>query len=157
MRRGRVRRKVAAGAVQAAKTALAFSPAVVMVEVMAALLKMACLATAALLGACGGPVLANAPRPNPAVVAGVAAATAAAITLANPDAAARNASEVEKNGQVERGPASTGPRETAPADVLDRLDEASAPRAEAPRPQPPPRPVRELVQIPWLMANPSPP
>lgn len=116
--------------------------------------KLAGLAAAAMLGACGGPVLQNAPRPNPAVVAGAAAATAAAITLAAPDAAARNAAEVEKAGRVEPGPSGGGPRETAPADVLDRLDEAQAHRAAAPTSAP--RPLREVVQIPWLVSTPPP-
>jgi hypothetical protein len=87
------------------------------------------------MSACGGPVLRNAPRPNSAVVAGAVAATAAAITLADPDAAARRvAAEKEINRPVGPDPRSSG--ETAPADVLDRLDAAQ--RASHPvKPQPP--------------------
>jgi hypothetical protein len=85
------------------------------------------------LAACGGPVLQNAPRPNPAIVAGAAAATAAAITLADPDGAARNVNaEHEMHRPVERVQPTSG--ETAPADVLDRLDDAER-QAHAP-PQP---------------------
>lgn len=88
----------------------------------------------------GGPVLQNAPRPDPSVVAGVAAAAAAAVTLADPDAAARKGER--KGGEPERRP--VGGRTTVPADVLDRLDHPAvdggvdaAPPAEvdaAPRP-----------------------
>ncbi|MEZ4360398.1 MAG: hypothetical protein R3B48_09470 [Kofleriaceae bacterium] len=90
-------------------------------------------------GACGGPVLQNAPRPDPAVVAGAAAATAAAITLADPDAAARRAAANEdarrKREQARGVPTSN---ESAPADVLDRLDaaERQAKDPDAPAPQP---------------------
>lgn len=94
--------------------------------------------------ACSGQVLQN-PKANTAAVAGVAAATAAAITLAVPDFAAQRATAAEQAGRpTERGPAPSGRRETAPADVLDRLDEAESnarptrapveqPRAATPR------------------------
>lgn len=94
--------------------------------------------------ACSGQVLQN-PKANTAAAAGVAAATAAAITLAVPDFAAQRAASAEQAGRpTERGPAPSGRRETAPADVLDRLDEAESnarptrapveqPRAATPR------------------------
>ncbi|MBK7539228.1 MAG: hypothetical protein IPI49_28460 [Myxococcales bacterium] len=123
-------------------------------KVTAPRLWFACLAALAVGGACGGPVLQNAPRPNPTVVAGAVAATAAAITLADPDAAARHASEVEKSGRAEREPASSGSRETAPVEVLDRLDEAQAHPAQLAAPSG--KPVREIVWIPWLPAPRSP-
>lgn len=91
--------------------------------------------------ACGGPVLQNAPRPNPATVAGIAAATAAAITLAAPDATARNAEDTRRSGHVDRD-APSGHRETAPVEVLDRLD--------AQRPEPARSPLYDLVAIPLL-------
>lgn len=72
-----------------------------------------------LLG-CGGSVLQNAPRPDPAVVAAAAAALAGASTLAAPDAAARK-SEVARPERSLR-PQKAGP--IVPADVLDRLDQA---------------------------------
>jgi hypothetical protein len=83
------------------------------------------LACAAALGsaACGPPVLQNAPRPNPSVVAGAAAAIAGAATLADPDYAARK-QEKKKDG-IGTG---QGVRNdvTVPADVLDRLDATKA-------------------------------
>lgn len=75
-----------------------------------------------LLLACGGSVLQNAPRPDPAVVAGMAAALAGASTLADPNAAARRSGEANKPSQELR-PQKSGP--LVPADVLDRLDEAA--------------------------------
>lgn len=78
---------------------------------------------ASLMSACGGPVLQNVPAPNKAVVAGAAAATAAAVTLADPDFAAANANrEREAFAREPREP--DGSKESAPADVLDRLDAA---------------------------------
>ena len=71
---------------------------------------------------CGPPVLRNAPRPSPAVVAGVAAAVAGAATLANPAAAAKRQEE-RKDEPDDRG---TEVRETVPPDVFDRLDRADA-------------------------------
>lgn len=92
------------------------------------------------LAGCGGPALQNAPRPNPAHVAAAAAGTAAALTLADPDGAARKAEEQspsnaarerEKNGS-----------EHVPHDVLDRLDraEAAKKRGDAARSAPAARP-----------------
>jgi hypothetical protein len=60
-------------------------------------------------------------------MAGGAAAAAAAITLADPDGAARRS---ERNQDVEKKPIVV--KESVPADVLDRLDEeGDAPRSDA--------------------------
>lgn len=79
---------------------------------------------------CGGgpdPILRNAPRPDPGVVAGAAAAVAGAATLAAPDAAAKKA---ESNKQpAEQRPVEV--KETVPAGVLDRVDEKQ--QREAPK------------------------
>jgi hypothetical protein len=81
--------------------------------------------TVALAG-CGGPVLQNAPRPDPAHVAAVAAGTAAALTLADPDGAARKKEKNRPQDEVrEREKKKT---EHVPHDVLDRLDQADAAR-----------------------------
>lgn len=66
------------------------------------------------------PVLANAPRPNPAAVAGVAAGAAAALTLADPDAATRGP---EKKQDVPKKEIKV--KENVPADVFDRMDGAA--------------------------------
>ena len=71
------------------------------------------------------PVLANAPRPNPAAVAGVAAGAAAAITLADPDAATRGP---EKKQDVPKKEIQV--KENVPADVLDRMDQSAASSSE---------------------------
>jgi len=73
----------------------------------------------AALCACGGPVLQNAPRPDPAVVAGVAAAVAGAATLADPQGAAKRQEQKNKGEPDMNG---VEVHETVPADVLDRLD-----------------------------------
>lgn len=74
-----------------------------------------------LLAGCGAspnqPMLANAPRPNQAAVAGVAAGAAAAITLADPDAASRRP---EKKQDTNMKPMKV--TENVSGDVLDRLD-----------------------------------
>lgn len=73
--------------------------------------------------ACGsGPILQNAPRPNPAAVAGVAAAVAGAATLADPQGAAKR-QELKEKGEPDNNGVEV--RETVPADVLDRLDRAT--------------------------------
>jgi hypothetical protein len=72
------------------------------------------------------PVLANAPRPNPAAVAGVAAGAAAALTLADPDAATRGP---EKKQDVPKKEIQV--KENVPADVLDRMDANAATNASA--------------------------
>jgi hypothetical protein len=78
------------------------------------------------LAGCGGPVLQNAPRPNPSHVAAVAAGTAAALTLADPDGHARKMEKDRpKNEARERERKKT---EHVPHDVLDRLDQADAAR-----------------------------
>jgi hypothetical protein len=71
------------------------------------------------LAACGGgPALRNAPKPDPAVVAGAAAAIAGAATLADPNGAARRA---EAN-KVENEKKPKQVKETVPGDVLDRAE-----------------------------------
>lgn len=96
---------------------------------MKTLLWIGFLCAAALASACNGPVLQNVPglqhipKPNPNVVAGAAAATAAAITLASPDAQARRVAAEDASRRPEGRPMRTG-RQIAPADVLDRLDAA---------------------------------
>lgn len=69
-----------------------------------------------LLAACGGqPLLANAPHPNNASVAGLAAGAAAAITLASP-----GYSPVKPEKKVPDQPIEV--HEQVTPDVLDRLD-----------------------------------
>jgi hypothetical protein len=82
------------------------------------------LAIAFLMG-CGGPVLRNAPRPNPVHVAAGAAAIAGAATLADPDAAKRR-QEQKRESDVGKRPQNVD--NDVPSDVLDRLDEADAQR-----------------------------
>lgn len=79
----------------------------------------------ALCAACGGaPVAANVPAPNKAAAAGVAAGAAAALTLADPNGAARSAEEQKKDNKEGKPQKSGG---TVPADVLDRLDAKQKP------------------------------
>ena len=82
-------------------------------------------------------MLENAPRPNPAAVAGVAAAAAAAMTLADPNAATRGKPE-QPVEQPDRAPIEV--KQHVTADVLDRLDDgsgsAAAPAAPAPAAKP---------------------
>jgi hypothetical protein len=73
----------------------------------------------ALCGCGGGPLLQNLPRPNPAAVAGVAAAVAGAATLADPQGAARRQEAKDKGEPDNQG---VEVHEHVPADVLDRLD-----------------------------------
>ena len=86
--------------------------------------------------ACGPPVARNIPTPNKAAAAGIAAGAAAALTLADPKAAAAKAEsakvEDEKKPQKSKG--------TVPADVLDRLD--------AQKTSPQPAPANEPSQVP---------
>src|SRR5262245_36663309 len=99
------------------------------------------------LAGCGGqPALANAPHPDPGIIAGAAAAAAAAATLADPDAAAR---KPEKREEVEKRPVEV--KEHVTKDVLDRLDKSEAqgsassdapkatPAAKSARKGPPPK------------------
>ena len=70
---------------------------------------------------CGGPpLLAGAPRPDPGVVAAIAAGIAAGATLADPASAGKR----PESARVSQSEAASGRRETVPADVLDRLDAA---------------------------------
>jgi cytochrome c556 len=77
-----------------------------------------CLVIALLAAACGGPALQNVPKPDPAVVAGVAAGVAGAATLADPDGAAKR--QEQKKPVKDKRPMKSGG--TVPADVFDRLD-----------------------------------
>jgi len=97
----------------------------------------------AVLAGCGAqpnqPLLANAPRPNPAYIAGGAAAAAAAMTLADPDAASRRP---ESNKDVEKAPIKV--KENVPADVLDRLDQAKPDATAQPKSEKPHAPKDAL-------------
>lgn len=74
-----------------------------------------------MLVGCGGPILQNAPAPNPTHVAAAAAGAAAAMTLADPDAASR------KPEQNHASPGSDAQEiDTRPSDVLGALDRAEA-------------------------------
>jgi len=81
------------------------------------------------LGACGEPILRNAPKPDPGAVAGIAAAAAAAATLASPQTAAQK-QEQKKAGEPE--PRGVVVDETVPAAVFDRIDHAPDAGATAP-------------------------
>ena len=86
------------------------------------------LAALLLLGgvcACGGPILQNVPRANPAAVAGIAAAVAGAATIADPQGAARK--QDEKN-RADVGPQAKRVDEQMPSDVFDRLQDAERDR-----------------------------
>ena len=83
-----------------------------------------------LIAGCGAqpnqPVLANAPRPNPAAVAGVAAGAAAALTLASPPRGPEKKQQsTDMKGKTVK--------ETVPSGVLDRADhqnDASQPQRD---------------------------
>src|SRR5947208_125685 len=79
-----------------------------------------------LVAGCGAqpnqPLLANAPRPNPAAVAGVAAGAAAALTLADPNAASRGPEKKTESTDMKGKTV----KEHVPADVLDRADQQKA-------------------------------
>ncbi len=87
------------------------------------------LLVVALAAGCSEPILKNAPRPPASHVAGVAAAAATVVTLADPDAAAHKAAQERRAGTPPARTVDT--HETVPADVLDRLDRA---RPAAPQP-----------------------
>ncbi|MGE0871601.1 MAG: hypothetical protein AB7P03_23780 [Kofleriaceae bacterium] len=70
---------------------------------------------------CGEPVLRNAPRPDPAAVAGASAALAGAAALADPNGAQKRQEQAMAPEQSNEG---VKVRETVPADVFDRLDHA---------------------------------
>lgn len=82
---------------------------------------------------CGAPVARNVPAPNKAAAAGIAAGAAAAITLADPKAAAATA-ESQKTSPEPREQKSGG---TVPVDVLDRLDEKQKQPPRRPQSAPP--------------------
>jgi hypothetical protein len=67
-------------------------------------------------------MLGNAPRANPAAVAGVAAGVAAAITLANPAGAAAKQEQTLTPAEKRE----VDSHKTVPPDVFDRLDAAPA-------------------------------
>lgn len=82
--------------------------------------------------ACGGgpdPILRNVPQPNPAAVAGAAAALAGAATLADPAGAAKR--QEENKEPPEKRPLRV--KETVPSDVFDRAERPpTAPATPAP-------------------------
>lgn len=104
---------------------------------------------------CGGPVLRNAPRANPTVMAATAAAIAGAATLADPDAAARR-QEQKKAGAVTRS--RNVPSEPMPPDVLDRLDELEAGQTsvESTEPKNATDPSRPRNPTDWMPLRPPP-
>jgi hypothetical protein len=112
------------------------------------------------MAACGGPLLQNAPKPDPGIVAGAAAAVAGAATLAAPDAAAKRQESAKRSDPDDRG---VVVKETVPASAFDRLDQrtandagvSDAPPAPAPTPAAPsstrtakPKPLPRLVPPP---------
>jgi hypothetical protein len=108
------------------------------------------------LGACGGPALQNVPQPNPAVVAGMAAALAGAATLADPHGATH-----KPERQDEPNLDGVEVKESVPAGVLDRLDKQppakAAPKPAAPplAPTPPPSPAAPGAPRPQLWPPPT--
>jgi hypothetical protein len=83
------------------------------------------------LVACGEPqrpVLANAPHPDNAAVAGGAAAAAAAAVIADPNAATRGKPEKHESTE-EKQPIEV--KENVPKDVFDRLDQRGATGSDA--------------------------
>ncbi len=91
------------------------------------------LVALALLAGCGGsPLLANAPHPNNAAVAGVAAAAAAAMTLADPNGTTFKRETLTPDQQKE-----VDSHATVPTDVLDRLDNGPTKPATKPKQEPP--------------------
>ncbi len=88
--------------------------------------RLTSLAWLVTLVGCGGPLLQNAPAPNPTHVAAAAAGAAAAMTLADPDAASRK----PEHDDAKPG-ADAQEIDTRPSDVLGALD-----RAEAAKPHP---------------------
>jgi len=79
---------------------------------------------AMLVGCGGGPMLRNAPRPNPSYVAGGAAALAGALTVLDPDGAAARAEE-DSAGCVPIQPPLHVSR-YVPESAFDALDASSA-------------------------------
>ena len=115
-----------------------------------------------MLCGCGEPILKNAPKPDPGAVAGVAAAAAAAVTLADPQGAANRQEQKSKGEPDNRG---VEVKETVPADVFDRIDRGGdagvdgAQPSSAASPPPPPaassgvpaRPVPRLIPPPAVL------
>jgi hypothetical protein len=87
---------------------------------------------------CGGPVLNNAPKPDPNVVAAAAAAAATAATLADPDYAQKHAEGAQKGDPPPKQGVHVD--QDVPADVLDRLDSAKRDGGVDAVPAPPPAP-----------------
>jgi hypothetical protein len=88
------------------------------------------------IAACGAepkqPFLSNAPHPDNAAVAGVAAGAAAAAVLADPNAQTRGKPEKPAD-TTEKQPIDV--KESVPSDVLDRADHAKTePKAEETKP-----------------------
>ena len=80
------------------------------------------------------PVLANVPHPNTGAAAGIAAGAAAAITLADPDAATRGPEKKKESTDMKGQKV----KDNVPADVLDRADhEASQPKRDPANPEKP--------------------
>lgn len=96
------------------------------------------------LVACGAepkqPLLANAPHPDNAAVAGVAAGAAAAAVLADPNAATRGKPEKSAD-QPEKQPVNV--KENVPSDVLDRADQKTPAPAAATKAKPAAAPTRK--------------
>lgn len=76
-----------------------------------------------LIAGCGAPVARNIPAPNKAAAAGITAGAAAALTLADPKAAAATAESAKVSD--EKKPQKSGG--TVPPDVFDRLDAQKPP------------------------------
>lgn len=85
---------------------------------MTSVARLSVIVFIASVAGCGGPALQNVPKPDPAVVAGAAAAVAGAATLADPNGAAKR--QEQKEPQKSLRPKKSGG--TVPDDVLDRLD-----------------------------------
>lgn len=71
-------------------------------------------------GCMRAPLLVNAPRPDPAVVAGLSAATAGLLALANPEALQKRIERAYLDAMPEERPMRV--TEVVNAEVLDRLD-----------------------------------
>jgi hypothetical protein len=93
------------------------------------------LAMIVLAGCGGAPLLANAPHPNNAAVAGVAAAAAAAMTIADPNGTTFKRETLTPDQQKE-----VDSHATVPTDVLDRLDTPAKPGVKPKQATPPSAP-----------------
>lgn len=98
-----------------------------------------------LVAACGAsqtPLLAGVPHPNTAAVAGIAAATAAAVTLASPSRA-----QQKPEDKVNEDTPPQKVTEQVPSGVFDRLDAQKAAGSAAPAPsaaQPKPAGIQHI-------------